>query len=322
MSNLGIKEKIKWTFFGSSMKQALRTILGLIALILPNLNHAIEIQGHRGTRALRPENTLPAFAAAIEAGADVLELDVLTTLDGELIIYHDYHINKELCTYRDGRAISDPPLVRSLTLAEIKQFDCGTKTNPKFPKQLSIPGTQIPTLQELFDLIRTSSHPQAKKVRLNLEIKRNSQFPELTIAPDEFAKKIISLVKKNDFSSRVYYSSFDPNVLSEVRRLDPNARIGFIFDAQSFAFVQKLDPQAKISSLIEFAASLKAEIISPDHRLLKDPAEIQAMKKRGFRVIPWTVNDPQRWAELIKMGVSGIITDDPLALVQFLETSH
>jgi glycerophosphoryl diester phosphodiesterase len=322
------------------MKRILPLLLGLMSFILPSLEaKKIEVQGHRGARSLRSENTLPSFMTAIEAGADVLELDVLVSLDDELIIHHDFFINKELCTYLDGKPLLCAPLIRTLTLSEIKQFDSGQKRDPKFPKQLLIRGTQIPTLQELFNSIHTSSHPNAKKVRLNLEIKRDPRFPEFTILPNEFAKKLVDRVKESGFSARVYYSSFDPTVLLEVRKLDPNARIGFIFDSESLIEVRRLHPEFDASSstlknghfdnikslemefLIEIASSLRAEVLSPDHTLLNDAQEILAWKKRGFQVIPWTVNDPKRWEELIEMGIDGMITDYPQELIQFLKNN-
>ena len=131
-----------------------------------------EIQGHRGSRGTMPGKDSPAFLAAIEAGADRLELDLQVTQDGEIVIYHDFFINKELCVPLDGTPVVLPtPLIHSLTLSQVKQWDCGTKTNPLFPRQRSIPGTQVPTLIELLKMISESSLLHAKKVLLNLEIK-------------------------------------------------------------------------------------------------------------------------------------------------------
>jgi glycerophosphoryl diester phosphodiesterase len=290
-------------------------------MMLSAVLQGVEVQGHRGARAVRPENTLPAFQAAIEAGADVIELDVLASLDGELVVHHDYFLNHELCCYLDGSPIPKVQrLIRDLTLKEIKQLDAGRKTNPDFPKQVSVPGTQVPKLQELFDFIKNSKHPHAKSIRVNLELKRHPGFPEWTLPPREIAQKIVRLVKKNGFSKRVYYSSFDLEVLLEIRTLDPKAQIGFLYSAESFDQVKKLgiseDPE---EYLLDYAWVLGTEIISPDHELLKNADDVLAMKQRGFRVVPWTVNDPKRWKELIEMGVDGLICDNPLELVQYLQ---
>ncbi len=118
----------------------------------------IEVQGHRGTRGLEPENTLPSFQRAIQAGADTLELDLLMTQDDKIVIYHDYFLDPDLVTYLDGRTLSSHTLlIRSLPLSQVEEFDCGRKANPRFPRQKRIPGTTMPTLEELFEKINASS---------------------------------------------------------------------------------------------------------------------------------------------------------------------
>ncbi len=271
--------------------------------------HSIEVQGHRGARGLYPENTLPAFKSAIEAGTNTLELDLHITQDGEVIIHHDYFIQEGF----DAQS-----LIRCLELAELKKVDCGSKTNPNFPRQQSVPGAQIPTLDELFALINHSSHPNAKTVRLNLEIKRDPRYPELTINAHELATKIVSKVQQAGFSKRVYYSSFDPDVLSEIHELDPEAELGFIFSADSLAIAKKLSPENPMGLMIHLAKSFNTKVLSPEHVLLTDAKIVQAMHQAGFRVVPWTVNDSEDWSKYIEMGVDGIITDYPQDLLHFL----
>ena len=266
----------------------------------------IEVQGHRGCRGTRPENTLPAFAAAIEAGVDALEPDLLLTQDDVFVIYHSHFIKPSLVTYLDGSPLAAPPLMRSLNLSQVKQFDCGRIKNPLYPQQSLIPETTIPTLEELFSLIQTSPHPHAAHVQLNLEIKRDVDSP---ISPERCAQKLLKLVEANGFSQRVYYSSFDPEVLFEVRKSDPTASIGFL-------------KEDDLDGMIECATALKAEIISPDDTLIKDPHYIRSLQQLGFKVILWTVNDPARWEELIQMGVDGIITDYPHELIAFLREKN
>jgi glycerophosphoryl diester phosphodiesterase len=296
-------------------------LICLLMLCFPLIGFALdlEIQGHRGTRSLRPENTLPAFSKAIEGGATTLEIDILVTADNQLVIYHDFFLNKDLCTYLDGTPITKEVLVRSLTLEEIKTLDAGSKANPDFPAQLLIPGTQVPTLQELFDFINTSSHPNAKKVRLNIELKRDLRFPEWTLPPEKLADAVITQVRRNGFSDRVYYSSIDFEVLAAVRKVDPKAEMGFIFNYQSIDVASILNPDAGLDFLIDMSTLLKVNILSPEHDLLKSTQDVLFLQNKGFRVIPWSVNDPKRWAELIDMGVDGVISDDPNGLVYFIE---
>jgi len=276
----------------------------LLFLLLPLMlmGEPIEVQGHRGYRGLFPENTLPAFAAAIEAGVDVLELDCLLTSDGHIVIYHDFYIDPQLVSYADGRK-APAALIRSLSLAKVKKFDCG-KSNPAFPMQQALPGTSLPTLQELFTLIKTSSTPHADKIRLNLEIKRDPFHPHFTASPALIAKTLVDLVHANEMQERVYYSSFDPESLEAVRKIDRAARIAFL-------------KEGSLDLMVEMASLLQAQIVSPEHILIPNAEYVQSLKAMGFKVIPWTVNDPARWQELIAMGVDGIITDFPQELMRY-----
>lgn len=284
--------------------------------------HWVEVQGHRGSRGTRPENTLVAFADAIEAGVDVLELDLLITQDERVVIHHDYFINTELCAFLDGKPLLDAPLVRSLNLSMIKKLDCGGKVNPQFPNQVLIPGTQIPTLKELFSLIQNSSHPNAKKVSLNLEIKRNSKHPEFTLRPSEIVKLVLDEVELGGFMQRVYFSSFDSEVLSQIYEINPNARRGFIYCPETLKELHKMDSLDEAAYVIKMGSKLKVEILSPHHSLLKDEEDVRVLKQAGFKVIPWVINEEKRGMQLIEMGVDGIITDYPQKLIEFLKNKN
>lgn len=100
-------------------------------MVLSSLfGHSIEVQGHRGSRGTLPENTLPAFANAISNGVDALELDILASKEGELVIYHDYFVNPQLSIYMDGKQVPDNLLLCQLPLAEIKKDRLRKKKQP------------------------------------------------------------------------------------------------------------------------------------------------------------------------------------------------
>ena len=280
---------------------------------------SFEVQGHRGTRSLRPDNTIAACSKAIDGGVTRLELDILATADNQIVIHHDFFVNKEFSCYLSGEPITKEVLIRSLTLEEVKKIDVGTKTNPAFPAQISMPGEQIPTLQELLDFIVHYSHPNAKQVRLNLDLKRDLRFPEWTLPPEKLADAVVTQVKRSGLAERVYYSSVDPEILAAVRKRDAKAEIAFIFNSQSIDLASILHPEAGFEFILEIASSLQVNILSPEEDLIKSKEDVTFMHERGFKVIPWTVNHPRRWKELFDMGVDGMISDDPTGLVYFLE---
>src|SRR5437016_12674730 len=98
----------------------------------------VKVHGHRGARALRPENTLPAFEYAIAAGVDALELDMAVTKDNVIVVSHDPVLHPPVCSGAKPEAV-----IRQLTLAEVKQWDCGKVQSPGLPHQPTSPGTRI-----------------------------------------------------------------------------------------------------------------------------------------------------------------------------------
>jgi len=267
--------------------------------------HAIEVHGHRGSRGLRPENTLPSFQLALEAGADILEMDLAVTKDNVLVVSHDPHINSAICVALDGARIGEPPLIHSLTLTQVMQYDCGTLKNPRFPEQAPCPGTRIPTLDEVFALVRNSKHPNARRIGFNVETKISSKHPEHTVDPAKFARLVVNAIKKNRLLNRTILQSFDPRTLIEAHKLAPGLRLAFLVE----------DP--KIDVLAE-AKRIGVQIISPKYTLLTRE-RVANFQKNGFKVIPWTVNQPEDWDAMIAMGVDGIITDFPSRLIAHLK---
>src|SRR2546426_284792 len=159
---------------------------------------SILVHGHRGARAMRPENTIPAFEYAIQVGVDVLELDMAVTKDDVLVVSHDPLLNPEICKGPEA-----PRAIRTLTLRELRRWDCGSLRNPRFPKQIPVPGTRMPTLDEVFALAPNG------RIEFNIETKIFEDHPEYTPAPEKFARLTLDCVRRNGLESRVILQSFD-----------------------------------------------------------------------------------------------------------------
>jgi glycerophosphoryl diester phosphodiesterase len=254
----------------------------------------ILVHGHRGARALRPENTIPAFEYAIQAGADVLEMDVAVTKDNVLVISHDPHINAEICTGpHPGIAIHE------LTLAELGQYDCGALKNPHFPRQQPVPGTRIPTLDEVLDLAPRGSF------QFNIETKSFPDHPELTPPPEAFSQMMLDEIRKHKLERRVIVQSFDFRTLVAMKKLAPEIRLAALWEGSARPFV-------------DIAREAHAGIISPMFSLVT-PDQVKSAHAAGIEVVPWTANKPEDWQKLIDAGVDAIISDDPAALIAYLQ---
>ncbi len=264
------------------------------------------VHGHRGSRGTVPENTLPAFEAALLAGADVLELDLGVTKDNVVVVSHEPNVTPERCIDMGGNRLLKPIPIRSLTLAELKTYDCGTLTNPKFPQQVPVPGEHMPTLEEVFALVKGSAHEAAKKTEFNIETKIFPYDPSLTPSPEEFAGLVAEVVKKHGMEKRTIVQSFDVRTLKAIKKIAPAIRTS----------------QLTHESLVDIVPALKAakaDIWSPNYRWIT-PEVVKEVQAAGIKVAPWTINSKSEWDQVIAAGVDAIITDYPAALANHLET--
>jgi glycerophosphoryl diester phosphodiesterase len=281
----------------------------------------ILVHAHRGGRAYRPENTLASFNYGIEVGADVLELDLAVTKDNVLVVSHspfltqpesdDEHMKAALAGERrcEGPALAPGTPIRALTLAQLKQYDCGAHTLVAFPHQVAVPGTKIPTFDEVLDLA-----PRGK-FEFNVETKIFPNHPEFTPSPEEFVRMINEAVVRHGLESRVILQSFDFRTLHAMRALNPRIRLSALFGASRYDAMMGIDEPDK--SFAAIAKQSGADILSPDESLVT-PAEVAAAHKLGLQVAPYTVNDEADWRRMVDAKVDAIITDDPAGLLAWL----
>ena len=281
---------------------------------------AFDLQGHRGARGLAPENTLAGFRTALDLGVTTLETDLAVTKDEVVVISHDPLLNADL-TRLDGQWIATAgPVIRTLTLADLKRYDIG-RLNPaskyaqQYPEQKPVDGERFPTIEEFFAMA-------GPDVRFNIEIKTNPNKPELTLDPERFAELAVTAIRKGNAGARSTIQSFDWRGLLASRRLAPDIATACLsiesnnFDtvgrasAQPSPWLGGLDLKAHDSSVPKLAKAAGCAVWSPFWRNVtaESVKEAQAL---GLKVVPWTVNNPADMAQLIDLGVDGLITDYP-----------
>jgi len=252
----------------------------------------IQVHGHRGARAVLSENTIAAFEYAIDQGVDAIEMDVVVTKDDIPVISHDPILKPTICRGPHERAI-----VRSLTFAELREWDCGSLVNPQFPKQKPVPGARIPSLDDVLALADRGSF------LFNIEVKFADQFNP---APAGFAALLLSVIDRHDLRPRVIVQSFDFRILLAMKEIAPDIRMAALYE------------DGRLGDLVTVARNAGTPIIAPLWKLVT-PAQVAAAHATGLQVIPWTANTPQEWDALIAAGVDGIISDDPGALIAHLK---
>jgi len=272
----------------------MKLLIALLMLASGALAQTIQVHGHRGARALRPENTLPAFEYAIAQGVDALELDMAVTKDSVLVVSHDPELRAPVCNGPRDRVP-----IHELTFEEVRQWDCGGKQNPAYPRQQPVAGTRMPSLDEVFALA-----PKGKFL-FNIETKIFLNRPEVTPSPEEFVRLVLAEVRKHHLESRVVLQSFDYRTLHAMAKAAPEIRLSALYEG-------------KPKSFVEVARDAGAKIVSPEHHLVT-PEEVRAAHAAGLEVLPWTPNTPQDWQRLLDAGVDGMISDDPAALLAFLK---
>ena len=307
---------------------------------VPVLPKGFDIQAHRGGRDSRPENTLAAFAYALAVGVTTLELDMQISGDGVIVIRHSKDIPWYMAKNEWGRFIvaDEQPDIRYTELSDLKRFDLGAM-NPNAPygywkahgaTQKTVPGSTICSLEEVFKLVKDWGNDQ---VFISVETK-STPYPinPANLAPKAWVAKFYDLVVQYDMQNRVMLQSFDWRTLIEMKNLD--SRIATVAltanqpvwndegDEGDYQWIGRNMPSPWMGgvnirdygdNVVRAAHSISADVISPYHEEVT-PKVVQEAHQLGMRIVPFTVNDPDRMRELVQMGVDGIITDRPATL--------
>ncbi|HLT52989.1 MAG TPA: glycerophosphodiester phosphodiesterase [Flavobacteriaceae bacterium] len=273
-------------------------LLVAFAFMSCNQKQDIDIQGHRGCRGLLPENSLPAFKKAIELGVHTLEMDLAISADKQVVVSHEPFMSRTICLDPEGNDIPEIDDKRynlyQMTYQEIKLFDCGTKPHPRFPEQTLLK-TYKPLLSEVFELAEGLN----PNIKYNIEIKAQPDYDGVfTPAPKEFVELVLQVVNQYGVASRTNLQAFDTRILEEIKKQDPSMPIALLVDENESI-------SGKLHQL-----SFKPEIISPYYELLTADLVTQ-YQQLDYKIIPWTVNDPEAISRMLEYGVDGIITDYP-----------
>ncbi len=229
---------------------------------------------HRGISGKAPENTLSAFSRAVDtSGISMIELDVRISRDEEIIVLHDRTLQR---TSTGNGAAHD------YNLSELKQFDAGSWFHPSFSRE------RIPTLTEVLRLAKNKSW-------VNIELKGDLMFR----ASDLFVKRVIETVQTEGMEQQVLYSSFTHDLVARIRRMEPQAMTGVIYNIyRDFGrapskLAERVDATVFVCAKRELRKSM-----------------IRDARQHGLALYVYTLNSVQDAQKMIHLGVDGIISDD------------
>lgn len=239
----------------------------------------INIISHRGANIYAPQNTLPAFRRSLELGVDGFETDVHLTRDCQLVLCHNYTIDKT----STGKGN-----ISQMTLSQLKGYDFGSYFSTKFAD------TRIPTLEEFLELIVGAGGIRV----LNIELK-SPRANETSIVRDT-----IRMVKEFDLFDSLILSSFDPKLLVEAKEIDPAVKTGFLYSPNSKVIFRVF------RNPLDVAKELKADALHP-FSMYVNADLVRKTHEAGMAINVWTVNSPRAIKRFAALGVDGIITDYP-----------
>jgi glycerophosphoryl diester phosphodiesterase len=305
------------------------------------LGPTFELQGHRGARGLKPENTLPSFEAALDVGVTAVETDVRLTADGVPVLFHDRRLTPRLCRPCPGVNVplgSEAPAVAALTLMQLRAWRADRNPSPdgfpsqdpsvsrvagRFAEERGIDPYTPPTLEELFAFCAAyagefgeqadksaGQRQRAGRLRFDLELKRVPFRPETVgdeiavRAPGRLEHAVVEAVRRAGVVGRTAVRSFDHRAAA-VRRLEPSLTTAVL--------VAGTAPVAPA----DLARRASASAYCPDFEFL-DAIQVRQLHAEGIRVLPWTVNRKPDWERLLDWGVDGITTDFPDQLAAWL----
>jgi glycerophosphoryl diester phosphodiesterase len=300
------------------------------------------LQGHRGARGLKPENTLPSFERAFDLGVSSIETDVHLTRDGIPVLIHDAVISERLFRSLPDSTVPEPgtrPLVRSLTLAQLRAYAADRNPDPEgfpdqdpgvtplaawFGEERRIHPMAPPALADLFAFAEAycadpgrmagkTNEQQAhvSMVRFDLELKREPFHPEFIgdgfdgTAPALLEQNVLNTIRECAMVTRTTVRSFDHRAVHQLGSLEPGLTTALLVARTGLISPGDLVRQAG------------AQVFCPDYEFL-DETQVRRAHAHDVRVIPWTVNNPNDWERLFAWEVDGITTDFPDRLADWL----
>ncbi len=310
--------------------------------VVPETPSKLEVYAHRGARSYAPENTIPGYSTGLAIGTHWVDMDIVMSKDGEVIVSHDIKLNPDIVRGADGKFITERKLVKSLSLEEIRIYDVGrmdtTSAYSKFfPAQIGMDGVTMPTLKEVIRFVNGKTN---RGVGFQIEFKTDPEHTDWTYTPAEFAAALYKILVEENIVDICEIQSFDWRCLYELQKLNQKIKTAYLteWDNEPGTPYSFYDPDPAKAGLWTGGVLVK------DHKnsipqMVKDmggtcwePEDVELTKatldeahRLGLKVVVWTWPEHSGTtfnvdlvSELIDWGVDGIITDDPGMLISML----
>jgi glycerophosphoryl diester phosphodiesterase len=262
-------------------------------------------EGHRGSRGLMPENTIPAMYKAVDLGATTLEMDAVISRDKQVLVSHDPYFNADITTTPEGEYLTKKEgssrLLYAMDYDSIRKYDVGLKPHPGFPRQQKV-AVHKPLLSELISASEAYAKQKGRApLWYNIETKsKPSGDGTHHPAPEEFVDLLVQVIQKEGIAARTVIQSFDPRTLQVLHKMYPGIKTSLLIEPTE---TRSLEEQLQELGFIP-------SVYSPNYALV-NPQLVKACHEKGMKVVPWTLNTKEQIEKAKAAGVDGIISDYP-----------
>ncbi len=247
---------------------------------------------HRGYSGRYPENTLSAFAAALDLGLQYLELDVHLSRDEAVVVHHDANLSRTCGVNRS---------IHRMDLAELKGFDPGWGfVDQKGARPFYRQSIEIPTLEEVF-----RSFPSAL---CNIEMKHGGE---------RMYDKLLETIRECGRSDYVLVASHKDEVIQGFRALKTGIPTNFCYNEVK-SCIRAIEGHCCEPSVLASAQALQIPV-KHGRKVLVSAETVKAAHEAGVEVHVWTVNQEREAARLLELGVDGIMSDDSEMLASLIK---
>ncbi len=259
---------------------------------------------HRGFGNQAPDNSLVGAKLAVAYGLDGVDVDAQFSKDSQPFIFHDVTLDR--LTTSTGR-------VDSYTLAELQQFDLGTK----YADGIQFTNVFIESFESF---VETVTPDALLMVELKIATAKNTGMEQA----------VINILAEYNAFEKVYLSSFNPVVLYRLKQIDPRVRTVFIFQNSNWnpARIAETSVADRVALpwylQTEWTRRLIRKIVGPDALSINGQvpeATIDRLQNQGWPIFLWSLNSPEEMAWGIDKQPYGIITDEPTKLKDLFESS-
>lgn len=265
----------------------------------------IDIQGHRGCRGLLPENSIAAFEKATELGVTTLEMDVVLSKDGNLIVSHEPWMSHQLCLTPEGDRIGNKlealkHNIYKMNLQEVRAYTCGAFPHPDYPAQDTLAHAK-PTLKEVVYAVRAKAS-ELGRTAPNFNIELKSEKPgddKFHPVPSTYAREFLKEYFELGIQEISTVQSFDERLLEELHKSYPQLKLIYLSDKKG----RSLDKHMEQLSFVPYGFGLKWKLVNDS--LVTQCAD------RNIQLSVWTVNEEADIQAMIDMGARDIISDYP-----------